>query len=230
MDKEKIIDEMFKAGAHFGYSKTKRHPSTGQYIFGTKNRNDIINLEKTVESLAKAEEYVKMLSSTGKVLLFIGIKPESKKALIEGAQSVDMPYVTERWIGGAFTNFIEIKKRIAIMEDLKDKREKGELDKYTKKERLLIDEKIAKLHRYFSGLVSMKKIPDAIFVIDAKKEIIAVTEAKKAGVPVIALCNTDTNIKIIDYPIIANDASSSSVTYFINAIVKAYKSGQTIKA
>lgn len=221
---------MFKAGAHFGYSKTKRHPSTGQYIFGTKNRNDIINLEKTVESLAKAEEYVKMLSSTGKVLLFIGIKPESKKALIEGAQSVDMPYVTERWIGGAFTNFIEIKKRIAIMEDLKDKREKGELDKYTKKERLLIDEKIAKLHRYFSGLVSMKKIPDAIFVIDAKKEIIAVTEAKKAGVPVIALCNTDTNIKIIDYPIIANDASSSSVTYFINAIVKAYKSGQTIKA
>lgn len=217
---------MFALGAHFGYSKTKRHPSTSPFIFGTKNRNDIINLEKTEELLNDAKEFVKTISSTGKTILFVGTKPESKKIIIDKAVEIEMPYVTERWIGGTFTNFVEIKKRIAVMEDLKDKREKGELDMYTKKERLLIDEKIAKLHRYFSGLVTLKKAPDAIFIIDTKKEEIAMTEARKAGIPIIALVNTDTNIKNVDYPIIANDASVPSISYFVTELAQAFKDGQ----
>lgn len=217
---------MFTAGAHFGYSKTRRHPSTAAYIFATKNKNDIIDLEKTEALLMKAEAFVKELAASGKNLLFVGVKPEAKKAVYEGALHVDMPYVIERWVGGAITNFPEIKKRIAKLEDLRDKKEKGGLDMYTKKERLLIDEDIARMSKNFSGLVSLKKTPDALFVIDPKREHIAVAEAKHAGIPVIALMNTDCNVKGVEYPIVANDASISSITHFVNAIAKAYKDGK----
>jgi small subunit ribosomal protein S2 len=220
------MDEMFKAGAHFGYSKTRRHPSTGKFIFATKNKNDIIDLEKTETLLKDAEEFVKSLASTGKQILFVGVKPEAKKAVYDGALAIEMPYVTERWIGGAITNFSEIKKRVAKLEDLRDKKEKNMLDMYTKKERLLIDIDIMKMGRNFSGLVSMKKIPDALFVIDPKREHIAVDEARQAGIPVIALMNSDCNFKDVDYPIVANDASISSIAYFVNRIVEAYKQGR----
>ncbi len=229
-DVSQNVNDMFAVGAHFGYSKTRRHPSTAKLIFTTKNKVDIINLEKTEEALAKAAEFVKGLSAKGKVVLFVGVKPEAKGAVLAGAQSVDMPYVTERWVGGVLTNWPEIKKRIARLVDLKEKKEAGELDKYTKKERLLIDEEVAKMHKLFSGLVGMKKTPDAVFVVDAKREHIAVTEAHKMGVPVIALTNTDTDIRTIEYPVVGNDGSVSSITYFVNKIVEAYKEGHSVKA
>ncbi len=224
--KTDLIDNMFKAGAHFGYSKTRRHPSVSPFIFTTKNKVDVIDLEKTDSMLAAAKEFVKNLAKDGKKILFVGVKPEAKKAVKEAAIALDMPYVTERWIGGTFTNFPEIKKRIAKLEDWEDKKSKGELDVYTKKERLMIGIEVAKLNKYFSGLVSMKKAPDAIFVIDTKQEMIAVVEAQKSGIPVIGISNSDSNIKGIDYPIVANDASSSSISLFVNEIVKAYKEGQ----
>jgi len=224
--KEEVLKTMFTAGAHFGYSKTRRHPSTAQYIFSTKNKNDIVDLEKTEALLEKAKAYVKELAASGKQLLFVGVKPEAKKAVYDGALATEMPYVTERWVGGAITNFPEIKKRIAKLEDLREKKEKGGLEMYTKKERLLIDEDIARMTKNFSGLVSLKKIPDALFVIDPKREHIAVAEAHHAGIPVVALMNTDCNVKEVDYPIIANDASISSITYFVNEIAKAHKEGK----
>ncbi len=217
------IKAMFTAGAHFGYSKTRRHPSAKKFIFGQKNKVDIIDLEKTADMLASAKEFIKGLAMGGKVVLFVGTKPEAKASVLMAAESIGMPSVTERWVGGIITNFPEIKKRVARLIDLTAKKEAGELDKYTKKERLLIDIEVAKMEKNFSGIIAMKKIPDALVVIDSKKEHIAVTEARKSGIPVIALVNTDCDMGDIDYPIIANDASTSSVSYFINELKGAYK-------
>lgn len=220
-----FVDEMFKAGAHFGYSKTRRHPSVAQYIFGTKNKNDIIDLEKTETLLASALEFVANLSKTGKKILFVGVKPESRKAVEAAALSLGMPYVTERWIGGTFTNFPEIKKRINKLADLQAKRANGELDVYTKKEKLMIEREIERLQKLFSGLADMQKTPEAIFIVDAKKEAIAIKEAQMANIPVIGIANSDTDIRELDFPIVANDASTTSIAYFVDKIAQAYKNG-----
>lgn len=223
------IEAMFTAGAHYGYSKTRRHPSMAPFVFTTKNKVDMIDLEKSEATLKAAQEFLKSFAQGDKQVLFVGTKPESKKIVREIAESIDMPFVTERWVGGVITNSPEIKKRITLLGELQDQREKGELEKYTKKERLLIDEKIAKMNKLFSGLVNLRKMPDALLVIDAKKEHIAVTEAQKAHIPVIALMNTDTNLKTVEHAIVGNDASVSSITFYLNALVEAYKSGKITK-
>lgn len=219
------IDEMFKAGAHFGYSKSRRHPSTVPYIFTTKNGVDIIDIEKTEAQLAKVVEYVKSLAQSGKTILFVGTKAEAKQTITENALALSMPYVIERWVGGTLTNFPEIKKRITKLLDLRSQKEKGGLDKYTKKERLLIDREMADMTKNFSGVTGVTKTPDVMFVIDPKKEHIAVTEAHKMKIPVIGIMNTDCNFKDVEYPIIANDGSVTSVTFFTEQIKNAYKAG-----
>ena len=223
------IEAMFKAGAHFGYAKSRRDASTAPYIFGTKNKVEIIDLEKTNQMLDKAIEFVTSISKLGKVMLFASCKSEAKNAIKEGAMSIDMPYVSGRWIGGTITNFPEIKKRLAKYEDLTRQKEKGELSKYTKRERMLIDKEISNLEKMFLGITNLKENPKALFVVDPKEEINAVMEAKKAGIPVIAVLNTDCDISLVDYPIIANDSSVSSIAFFVSEIVKAYKAGKSAK-
>lgn len=222
-----IIGAMFEAGAHFGYQKSRRDASVSPYIFGTKNKIDIIDLEETKKQLEIAKEFVAKLAKEGKQILFVGGKNEAKSFVKLGAESINMPFVASRWIGGTLTNSTEIRKRIAKFEDLEKQKEKGELTKYTKKERLLIDRQIVKLDEMFSGIVGLKDLPKALFIIDPKKEFIAVAEAKKMNVPVIALLNTDCNIKDIDYPIVGNDASALSVSFFVNEIANAYKEGKS---
>ncbi|KKU49761.1 MAG: 30S ribosomal protein S2 [Parcubacteria group bacterium GW2011_GWA1_47_10] len=220
-----VVEEMFKAGAHYGYSKTRRHPSVSPYIYATKNKSDIINLEKTGILLEEAKKYAEELGAKGKILLFVGTKPEAKVAVKTTAESLGMPYVTERWIGGTLSNFSEIKKRIVELENYQKESTTGGLEKYTKKERVVMAKKMEKLARYYTGLLGLKKIPDALFVVDARAEHIAATEANKSGVPVIALANSDTNIKKIEYPIIANDAGIPSIKFFAAAVTEAYKEG-----
>ncbi len=220
-----LIEQMFEAGAHYGYSKTRRHPSLSSYIVATKNRTDIINLEKTEVLLKEASEFIKKIAGKNGVLLFVGTKPEAKEAVKAAALSLSMPYVAERWIGGTLSNFVEIKKRIAELENYHKESKEGGLEKYTKKERVVMAKKMEKLSRYYSGLIGLKKSPDALFIIDAKAEHIAATEARKCGVPVIALINSDSNIKGIDYPIVTNDASIPSIKLFTTQLVKAYQSG-----
>ena len=222
---EALIEQMFAVGAHYGYSKTRRHPSVSSYIFTTKNKTDIINLEKTSTLLTSASEFIKSLGSRNKVVLFVGTKPEAKDAVKNVAESLNMPYVTARWIGGTLSNFIEIKKRITELENYRKDSTDGGLEKYTKKERVVMAKKMEKLSRYYSGLIGLKKMPDALFIIDSKTEHIAATEAKKSDVPVVALVNSDSNIKNIDYPIVANDASIPSIKLFTSLIAKAYKDG-----
>ena len=225
----KIVEEMFGVGAHYGYSKSRRHPSTSAYIFATKNGVDIINIEKTYDLFEKALEQVTKYAQAGKTILFVGTKAEARQQIIEQALSLGMPYVSERWVGGSLTNFPEIKKRITKLLELRDQKEKGGLDKYTKKERLLIDREMADMTKNFQGLTGLTKTPDVVFVVDPKKEHIAVTEAHKMNLPVIALMNTDCNVKQVEYPIIANDASVSCISFFVRSIKEAYAKGMSGK-
>jgi len=222
---DEIIEQMFAIGAHYAYSKSRRHPSMKPFIFGLKNKVEIIDLEKTRDMLSKAKTFVENLGREKKVLLFVSGKREAREIIMESAETVAMPYVNGRWIGGTFTNFTEIKKRIEKFENLQSMKQKGELSKYTKKEQLLIDKEISNLNEMFSGIVLMKKIPDAMFVVDSKQEKIAVMEAKKVGVPVLALMSSDCDINDVDYPIVANDSSQSSIRHFVHEIMEAYKSG-----
>ncbi len=221
----KQIEEMFKAGTHYGYSKSRRHASAKNYIFATKNNVDIINLEKTFPLFENALAEVTRLASLGKTILFVGTKAEAKQKIIETALVLNMPYVNERWVGGTITNFSEIKKRISKLLDLRDKKEKGELEKYTKKERLLIEREMLDMTENFQGVTSLSKIPDAMIVIDSKKENLAVTEANKMNLSIVSLLNTDCNLKEVKFPVLGNDASVSSITYFLDNVKEAYKKG-----
>ncbi len=229
MDKNKSIESMFASGAHFGLGKSRRHPTISSFIFSTKNDTDIFDLEKTQVLFEKAKSFVKTLAKDSKTILFVGGKKEAFKTIRNSAELQGMPYVDGRWIGGTISNFVQIRKRIDRYEKLINDKEKGELAKYTKRERMLIDKEIASLEKMFLGVVSMKKIPDALFVIDPRKEKIAVKEALDAGIPVVALCGSDCDISNITYPIIGNDTSKMSIQYFVDEISKAYQEGKVPK-
>lgn len=225
-NKDTIVEEMFQAGAQYGYSKTRRHPSVSKFIYTTKNKGDIINLEKTSEQLDEACLFLKNLGAQNKTVLFVGTKPEAKTATKNIAESLSMPYVVERWIGGTLSNWTEIKKRINELETYQKDTVSGGLDKYTKKERVMLSKKMEKLSRYYGGLLGLKKAPDALFIVDAKSEHIAATEARKSGIPVISLVNSDSNIKTLDFPIVGNDSAIPSIKFFTAKIAEAYKEGQ----
>lgn len=220
------VDGMFKAGAHYGFIKSRRHPTVKPFIFGTKNKIEIFDLEKTEAQLAAAVEFVKKVAASGKQIVFAASKSEAKESLKNAAESIAQPYVSGRWVGGSFTNFGNIRKRVEKLLDLMSQREKGELSKYTKKERLMIDREIDRLNGLFSGITSMDKLPGALFVVDSKKEYIAVTEARDMGIPVIGLAGSDCDLKVLDYPIVANDSAMASVEYFTRAIAAAYGEGK----
>jgi small subunit ribosomal protein S2 len=225
------IERMFAAGAHFGYSKSRRHPSVDSFIFGAKNRVEIFDLEKTSELLKEAKAFAEGLGREEKILLLVGGKSEAVQAVRKGAGGIRMPYVAGRWLGGTLTNFSEIRKRIQRLLDLRAQRESGELaEKYTKKEQLLMGREIAKLEENFDGLIPLgDKLPHALFVVDTRKERTAVREARDKGIPIIGLLNSDCNAGEIDYPIPANDASMKSIEFFVNEIVSAYKEGMKNK-
>jgi small subunit ribosomal protein S2 len=223
------INELFKAGAHFGFVKSRRHPSAKPFIFGSKNKIEIFDLEKVKTELEKALDFVENKASEGASVLFVGGKSEARAAVKAAGEALSMPYVSGRWIGGTLTNFPEIRKRVSKMEDLMSQKEKGELGKYTKKERLLIDREIEKLNTYFSGLTLMKALPKFMVVVDPKKESIAVTEAKRMKIPVVALAGSDCDLYSVEYAIPANDSSISSIGLILSLIKDAYKKGSDRK-
>jgi small subunit ribosomal protein S2 len=226
--KNDAIEKLFSVGAHFAVVKSRRHPSNKPFIFGVKNKIEIFDLEKTSGALATAKDFVKSIAAEGGTILFVGGKSEAKSAVRDGAMKAGMPYIAGRWLGGTLTNFSEIKKRIAKLADLTSQKEKGELAKYTKKERLLIDREIEYLQDAFSGLSTMTGIPKALFVIDSKRENIGVSEAQQLNVPVISLSSSDCNIRDIDYPIPGNDAAKASITHFVEEIVSAIQEGKAV--
>jgi len=219
---------MFSAGTQYGLGRSRRNPTSNPYIFGTKNKTDIFDLEKTKLLLDVAIAYIHKLASEGKTVLFVGGKKEASAAIKTAAQSLNLPYVDGRWIGGTLTNFMQVRKRIDRFEKLISDREKGELAKYTKRERMIIGKEIDKLERMFFGIVSLKKIPDVIFVVDPRREHNAIKEASDMKVPVIALSNSDCDISDITFPIVGNDGSKLSIQYFVNEITQAYQAGKKL--
>lgn len=218
-----LTEKMVEAGVHYGYTRTRRHPSAKAFLYASKDRSDIIDLSKTEAQLELALRVMAEAIRGGKQILFSGNKPEAQQLTKEIALALRMPYSTQRWIGGTLTNFGEIKKRIEKLQDLLSKKEKGELSVYTKKERLLIDRSIEKMDNSFGGLSEMKQLPAALFVIDSLSEDTAVKEANFMHIPVISISNTDCNLKMIDYPIVANDNSQASLKFLLDEIAKTLK-------
>lgn len=225
-DIKKTVEEMFQVGAHFGYAKSRRHPSAKPFIFGAKNGVEIIDLEKTAEMLDLAKQFAYEVSKNGGQIVFVGTKKEISSYVKDSALALDEPYVNNRWIGGTLTNFTEIQKRVKKLEDLETEKEKGLFAKYTKKERLLLDRELEKLNERFGGITSMKSRPAAVFVIDSKNEENAVAEAVIENIPIISISSSDCDISSIKYPVLANDSSVKSVKFFVEQISEAIKEGK----
>ena len=219
-----IVQEMMAAGLHFGHRTSKTHPKMKPFIAGVRNTVHIIDLEKTKEKLQEVVEYVKKLKEEDKILLLVGTKVQQRSLIKETAKACGLPFVTERWIGGTFTNFNTIAKRIERLKELEQQQASGEWDeKYTKKEQLDFKEEIRILESTFGGIKELTRVPDAIFVCDLKDNASAVREAKKMGVPVIAISDTNTNPEEADYFIPANNDAVSSLKYILGKIHEAWQ-------
>jgi len=211
-------EEMAEAGLHFGHRTSRVHPKMKPYIFGVRNTIHLIDLEKTAEKFKQALEFIKEIISENKTLLLIGTKVQIKDMAKDFAKECDLPYITERWLGGTFTNYKTLKQRIEHFKELEEKKKKGELKKYTKKERAKMDKELSDLETKFGGIKNMQGLPDAIFVLDMKKDALAVKEAKMKGVKIIAIADTNVDPSLTDYPIPANDDAISSVKYILEKV------------
>lgn len=220
-----LIEKLFSVGAHFGYSKSRRHPSTAPFLFGAKGKVELFDLERTAERLEEALAYVKKIAAERGTLLFVSSKAEARGTLERAARRLNQPFVASRWIGGTLTNWNEIKKRLNRLTELSDMREKGELAKFTKLERLLIDREITELEAVFGGLRGMEKAPTALFIVDPRHERTATAEAGRLGLPIVALMNSDCDASKIAYPIPANDASRHTIELILEEVVKAFETG-----
>ena len=224
-DIKTAVGELFAVGAHYGYPKARRHPTTKKYIFGVKNNVEIFDLEKTAEALNEVCDFVENLAATGKKVLFVGGKREAQTAISSAAALADAPFVAGRWVGGTLSNFDIIHKRVEKLLTLSDEREKGTLTKYTKKERLMIDRQIKRLDEMFGGIRTLTHLPGAMVIVDPQFEKIARAEALMLKIPIIALSNSDCDVRDIKYVVPCNDASIGTITYVIDRIAKAYSTG-----
>ena len=213
-------DEMAEAGVYFGHRISKCHPKMKPYILGVKGSDhiNIIDLEQTKIFLIKALDYVKELVQEGKTILLVGTKIPTKKIVQETAEACGLPYVVQRWIGGALTNFKIIRKRIEYFKELEQKKASGELDKYTKKEQLELDKELSRLATKFGGIKDMDKMPDALLVLDMCQDTLAVKEAKMKGLKIIAIVDTNADPTKVDFPIPANDDAITSVRYILEKV------------
>ncbi len=225
---QNLIERLFGAGAHFGFKKSRRHPTVTPYLFTSKDGNDIFDLEQSAVLIEAAAAVISEAGKNGKNVIFVGTKDEVSSIVKTTAESVAMPFVTNRWIGGMLTNWSEIKKRILRLESLMNERESGELDrKYTKKERVMINREIDKLNFNFSGIKTLTRTPDLMVVVDPRHDVIAVQEAIDMKVPVIALMSSDCDAARITYPVFVNDALQSSVKVVLGELTAAFSTGKT---
>jgi len=220
------IEDMLKAGMHFGHRTNRWHPKMEQFIFTSKNGIYIIDLHKTQEKLQVALEFIAKLVAEGKSILFIGTKSQVSLPLKKMAEETGQPYVVGKWLGGYLTNFTIVKKSVKKYLELIEKRETGKLEKYTKKERLNFDREIKKLEVRVGGLATLNKLPDALFVWDIKEEETAVKEARQKNIPIIAICDTNVNPEEVNYPIPANDDSTKTITLLLDSIKSAILEGK----
>jgi len=219
------IKQLLEAGVHFGHQTQRWNPKMKKFIFGERNGIYIINLEITVEYLKKGLEFVTSVTRQGREILFVGTKKQAQDPLAEAAQRAEMPHVNQRWLGGMLTNFETIRKSLGRLETIDAMEKDGSFQFVTKKEVGSLRKEREKLHKNLSGIRNMKKLPGAIFVIDAKKEEIAIYEARKLGIPVIAVLDTNCDPDLVDYGFPGNDDAIRAIKLFCDAVSDAAKRG-----
>lgn len=223
------MKQLLEAGVHFGHQTRRWNPKMKPYIFGARNGIHIIDLQKTVEYFKIAYSFVKEIGKQGGVVLFVGTKKQAQEVIAEEASRVGLPYVNERWLGGMLTNFRTVKNSIQKMKEIERMEEEGYLAKLPKKEAILLQKKKDKLKTYLNGIRDLENLPDAIFVVDSKNESIAVAEAKRLGIPVIGLVDTNCDPDDIDYIIPGNDDAIRAVKLLASRIADAYEEGKKEK-
>ncbi|OGN10369.1 MAG: 30S ribosomal protein S2 [Candidatus Yanofskybacteria bacterium RIFCSPHIGHO2_02_FULL_41_11] len=211
-------EEMLKAGMHFGRKKTVFHPGMERYVFTVRDGICIIDLIKTQAQLRNTIEAVKKVVKESGLVLFVSLTKQSSEGIKDLAESLNMPYVLDRWLGGTLTNFKIINSRVKRLEEMEKQQKTGELDKYTKKERLGFEKEIKKMQRNFEGLKKLTRLPDLVFVTSLKESALPVREAKRMGIKVAAISNTDANPEDADYVVPANDRSKKSVDLIVETI------------
>jgi small subunit ribosomal protein S2 len=216
------LDDMAKAGVHLGHHTSKWHPKMKDYIYGNKNSIHIIDLNTTKEKLENTLDFIAETVASGKDILFVSTKKQATPIVRSIAEETGMPYMVRRWVGGIFTNFKSINKRVKQLVTLEEKLQNNQLKSYTKKERKVFSDKVEKGNKIFAGVKDLKGLPGAVFVQDIMKDALAIKEARDLNIPVIALADTNTNPELVNYAIPANDDAISSIKYIYNLV------GQTI--
>jgi small subunit ribosomal protein S2 len=217
--------ELLDAGVHFGHLKRKWNPAMAPYIFMERNGIHIIDLEKTIVKLDEAASAMKQIARSGKKVLFVATKKQAKEIVAEKVKQVNMPYVTERWPGGMLTNFPTIRKAVKKMGSIDKMAIDGTFTNLSKRERLQVTRQRAKLEKNLGSIVDLTRLPSALFIVDICKEHIAVSEAKRLGIPVFAMVDTNSDPSDIDFPIPANDDASKSISLIINILCQAIEEG-----
>ncbi|MBW7866775.1 MAG: 30S ribosomal protein S2 [Brumimicrobium sp.] len=225
MSKKANFKELLDAGVHFGHLKRKWNPAMAPYIFAEQKGIHIIDLNKTITCLDQASAAIKQIAKSGKKVLFVATKKQAKQVLIDRIKEVNMPYVTERWTGGMLTNFATTRRSIRKMTSIDKMKTDGTWDTLSKRERLFITRQREKLEKNFGSIADMTRLPAAIFVVDILNEKIAVTEANRLGITTFAMVDTNSNPKLVDFAIPANDDATKSVAVIIDHIVAAIKEG-----
>ncbi len=219
------IEELLKAGTHFGHLTSRWNPKMRSYVFMERNGIHIIDLTQTQKMLDEAADAATRYAAQGKTILFVGTKKQGRDILRKYASECDMPYVVERWLGGTLTNFQTIRKSIRRMEDLSKMEEDGTMDQLKKKERLMKSRERQKLEKVLSGISNMARLPGAMFVVDINREHIAVKEAQKLDIPIIAMVDTNCDPDLVDFPVPANDDAIKSIDLVAGVISRAIAEG-----
>ena len=224
MDKP-LYQDLLEAGVHFGHMRSKWNPKMRQYIFMERKGIHIIDLNRTSECLEKAALALKAMARSGKKVLFVATKKQAREIVAAGARTINMPYVTDRWLGGMMTNFATIRRSVKKMNNLEQMLTDGTLSSTTKKERLTLTREMNKLNKVLGGISDINRLPHAIFIVDIGREHLALAEAKKLGIKTFAMVDTNADPNLVDFPIPANDDSSKSISFITNYITNAIKEG-----
>lgn len=220
------MKQLLEAGVHFGHQTRRWDPKMAEYIFQARNGIHIIDLQKTSKKLDEAYSFIKEQAEEGKTILFVGTKKQAQECMKEAAQKCGMFYVDQRWLGGMLTNFETIRKRVQRLKDLETMQEDGTFDVLPKKEVILLKKEMEKLERNLGGIKEMEELPGVIFLVDPKKERIAILEAKKLGIPVVGLVDTNCNPEELDYPIPGNDDAIRAVKLIADVMANAVIEGK----
>ena len=212
------MKELLEAGVHFGHQTKRWNPKMKEYIFGERNGIYIIDLQKTLKMFKEASKFVTDLTSTGKLILFVGTKRQAQDAIAEEATRAGMPYINSRWLGGLLTNWVTVQKSVKRLTELDDMSTDGRYELLTKKEVIKLERERKALSTSLSGIKAMKRLPDAIFVVDSNNEAIAVSEARKLGIPVVAVVDTNCDPTVVDYVIPGNDDALRAIRLFTTKI------------